>query len=225
MRKAAPHISKRYPVAVAILWLVRISRRIALHDSVQRGHLELQAAGGRRRGTGPRRRHRLGLRNGLIRHPPLLWPSAFLGRGGPARRRPVGAARRHPDGEFAARADHRWRRTDVFVVAEARYGTLRYTRRAGPARGRGEVREEGRVRALAEAEGDGHFLFADGLVEEAYVSVDLRKIKGKIPRSFVRMGSARWRRKKKLSTYRVVGRLREADFLLRAAHDLLYQPA
>jgi len=223
-----PHISKRYPVAVAILWLVRISRRIALHDSVQRGHLELQAARGRRRGTRPRRRHRhrLGLRNGLIRHPPLLWLSAFLGRGGPARRRPVGAARRHPDGEFAARADHRRRRTDVFVVAEARYGTLRYARRAGPARGRGEVREEGRVRALAEAEGDGHFLFADGLVEEAYVSVDLRKIKGKHHvRSFVRMGSAKRRRQKKLSTYRVVGRLREADFLLRAAHDLLYQPA
>lgn len=33
--------------------------------------------------------------------------------------------------------------------------------------------------ALTEAEGDGHFLFADGLVEEAYVSVDLREIKAK----------------------------------------------
>lgn len=29
--------------------------------------------------------------------------------------------------------------------------------------------------ALTEAEGDGHFLFADGLVEEAYVSVHLRE--------------------------------------------------
>jgi len=85
------------------------------------------------------------------------------------------------------------------------------------------------VGALAEAEGDGHFLFADGLVEEAYVSVDLRKMKSKMPRSFVRVTSMGWAKrrggKKKLSTYRVVGRLREADFLLRAAHDLLHQPA
>ena len=224
-----PHISKRYPVAVAVLWLVRISRRVALHNSVQRGHLELQGARGRRCGTRPRCSHRLGLRNDLIRQPPLLWLFAFFGRGGPARRQPVSAACRHPDGEITAGADHCWRRTDVFVVAEARYGTLRYARRACPARGRGEVREEGRVGALAEAEGDGHFLFADGLVEEAYVSVDLRKMKSKMPRSFVRVTSMGWAKrrgeKKKLSTYRVVGRLREADFLLRAAHDLLHQPA
>lgn len=33
------------------------------------------------------------------------------------------------------------------------------------------------------------------------------------------------KKNKQLSTYRVVGRLREADFLLRTAHDLLDQPA
>jgi hypothetical protein len=31
------------------------------------------------------------------------------------------------------------------------------------------------MRALSEPKGDGHFLLADGLVEEAYVSVNLRK--------------------------------------------------
>lgn len=79
--------------------------------------------------------------------------------------------------------------------------------------------------ALAEAEGYGHFLFADGLVEEAYVSVDLREIKANT--TFIRvasMGSAK-RRRKELATYRIVRRLRDADFFLRAAHDLLHQPA
>ena len=157
-----------------------------MHDSVQRGHSELQAARVRRRSAAPRCRHRLGLRNDLVRRPPLLRPSDLLKRGGPAPpRRPVGAARRHPDGDFAANADHRRRHRRVFVIAETRYGALRYARRAGPARGRGEVREEGRVRALAEAEGEGHFLFADGLVEEAYVSVDLRK-KTKRQKQYVR---------------------------------------
>lgn len=205
----APHISKRHPVAVAILWLVRIRRRIALHDSVQRGHPELQAARVRRRSAGPpRRRYRLGLqRNDLIRRPPLLRPSDLLKRGGPApapRRQPVGgAARRHPDRDFAAGADHWRRRRGVFVVAETRYGTLRYARRAGPARGRGEVREEGRVRALAEAEGEGHFLFADGLVEETNVSVDLRKMEKKKASNDVRscrINGARRRGEEKQTT-------------------------
>lgn len=62
----------------------------------------------------------------------------------------------------------------VLVLAEARYRAVRDASRAGPARGGGEVREEGGVGALSEAEGEGHLLFANGLVEETYVSVDLR---------------------------------------------------
>ena len=88
------------------------------------------------------------------------------------------------------------------------------------------------MRALAEAEGEGHFLFADGLVEETNVSVDLRKMEKKKKRqatTFVRIASMGLgegeKKNKQLSTYRVVGRLREADFLLRTAHDLLDQPA
>lgn len=86
------------------------------------------------------------------------------------------------------------------------------------------------MRALAEAEGEGHFLFADGLVEETNVSVDLRKMeKKRQATTFVRVASMGLgegeKKNKQLSTYRVVGRLREADFLLRTAHDLLDQPA
>lgn len=145
-----------------------------MHHSVQRRHLELQAA---RRGSGdPRGSPRL--RRRLIR-PSLLPLFAFLGNGGRRGRGrgPVCAPRRHPDGDFAAGADPRGRRRDgdVLVVAEARYRAVRDARRAGPARGCSEVRQEGRMRALSEPKGDGHFLLADGLVEEAYVSVNLRK--------------------------------------------------
>ena len=140
-RKRRAYIAKRHPVAVAIFRLVRIGRRIALHHSVQRWHLELQAA---RRGSGdpcgspsPR------LRRHLIR-PSLLSLFTFLGNGG---RRgggggPVGAPCRHPDGDFATGADPPWWRRDgdVLVVAEARYRTVRDARRPGPARGRSEVR-------------------------------------------------------------------------------------
>ena len=185
-----------------------------MHRYVQRRHFELQAARG---GHGNRRGRGRGLRLGdrLIRLP-LLPLFAFLGRGGggraPGR---VVAAGRHPDGDFAARADPR-RRRDV-LVAEARYRAVRDARRAGPARGGREVGEEGGVRALAEAEGDGHLLFADGLFEEAYVSVDLRFA-----------SRSKWRggtEKKQTVAYRVVGCLREADLLLRSAHDLVHQPA
>ena len=87
--------------------------------------------------------------------------------------------------------------------------------RAGPARRRGEVGEERGVGALPEAEGEGHLLFADGLVEEADVSVDLRT--GITSRFRRRCGG-----ELELATYRVIDGLRESDFFLRSAHDLIH---
>ena len=67
--------------------------------------------------------------------------------------------------------------------------------------------------ALSETEGEGHLLFADGLVEEAYVSVDLR------------MGGLEGgERELGLVTYRIIDGLRESDLFLGSAHDLLHQP-
>ena len=67
--------------------------------------------------------------------------------------------------------------------------------------------------ALPQAEGKGHLLFADGLVEETDVSVDLRT---GIASRLRRGGQAR------LVTHRVIDSLRESDFFLRSAHYLVH---
>ena len=85
---------------------------------------------------------------------------------------------------------------------------------AGPARGGGEVGEERGVGALPEAEGEGHLLLADGLVEETNVSVDLQT---GIASRFRGAGGGEL----DFVTYRVIDGLRESNFFLRSAHDLV----
>jgi hypothetical protein len=106
----------------------------------------------------------------------------------------------------------------ILVLAEAWYRAVRDARRTGPARGGGKVGEERGVRALPKAEGEGHFLFADGLVEETDVSVHLQK---------TGIASRAWSKRElgTLDAYRVIDGLRESNLFLRTAHDLLHQPA
>ena len=67
--------------------------------------------------------------------------------------------------------------------------------------------------ALTKSKGDGHLLFAYGLLQLSYVSVDLRI-------DF----SSGFKKRVGMNTYRVVGSLRKPDLLLRSPHNFFQQP-